>query len=87
MVSLVGNLKGQVHSELSLEPVAKELESLLKRPVVFLKDCVGADVEAACANPAEGMGLLNRCWTLMYPLRRFLVQNSKTLPLSAIELF
>ncbi|XP_018421138.1 PREDICTED: phosphoglycerate kinase 1 [Nanorana parkeri] len=42
----------------SLEPVAVELKALLKRDVVFLKDCVGPDVEAACANPATGTILL-----------------------------
>ncbi|CAI9593242.1 unnamed protein product [Staurois parvus] len=38
----------------SLGPVAVELKALLKRDVVFLKDCVGPEVEAACANPATG---------------------------------
>lgn len=28
------------------------------RDVTFLKDCVGADVEAACANPAPGSVIL-----------------------------
>ncbi|XP_040261233.1 phosphoglycerate kinase 1 [Bufo bufo] len=42
----------------SLAPVAVELKSLLKRDVVFLKDCVGAEVEAACADPAPGTILL-----------------------------
>ncbi|XP_044162411.1 phosphoglycerate kinase 1 [Bufo gargarizans] len=42
----------------SLAPVAVELKSLLKRDVVFLKDCVGAEVEAACADPAPGSILL-----------------------------
>ena len=27
---------------------------ILHRPVTFLTDCVGPEVEAACANPAPG---------------------------------
>ncbi len=42
----------------SLAPVAKALEGLIHRPVTFLKDCVGAEVEAACANPAAGSVIL-----------------------------
>ncbi|XP_058857118.1 phosphoglycerate kinase 1 [Acipenser ruthenus] len=38
----------------SLKPVAAELKSLLGREVVFLTDCVGAEVEKACADPAAG---------------------------------
>ncbi|XP_071770185.1 phosphoglycerate kinase 1 [Centroberyx gerrardi] len=42
----------------SLEPVAAELKTLLGKDVTFLKDCVGAAVEAACANPAAGSVIL-----------------------------
>ncbi|OBS56899.1 hypothetical protein A6R68_11976, partial [Neotoma lepida] len=35
----------------SLEPVAMELKSLLDKDILFLKDCMGAEVEKACANP------------------------------------
>ncbi|KAG8144320.1 hypothetical protein E2320_012847 [Naja naja] len=42
----------------SLEPVAAELKSLLGRDVKFLKDCVGSEVEAACADPADGSIIL-----------------------------
>lgn len=34
------------------------IHSLLKREVLFLEDCVGAEVEAACANPAPGSVIL-----------------------------
>lgn len=30
----------------------------LCRTIIFLKDCVGSDVEAACANPATGSVIL-----------------------------
>ena len=36
----------------SLELVAIELQSLLGKDVLFLKDCVGPEVEKACADPA-----------------------------------
>jgi len=42
----------------SLAPVATELQSLIGRPVTFLSDCCGSDVEAACASPAEGSVIL-----------------------------
>lgn len=30
----------------------------MRRDIMFLKDCVGAEVEAACADPAPGTILL-----------------------------
>ena len=37
-----------------MKPVLPALEDLLKRKVRFLDDCIGADVESACAAPAKG---------------------------------
>ncbi|MEJ1285182.1 phosphoglycerate kinase 2 [Cricetulus griseus] len=42
----------------SLEPVAAELKSMLGKDVLFLKDCVGSEVEKACANPDTGSVIL-----------------------------
>ncbi|KAH0630896.1 hypothetical protein JD844_004227 [Phrynosoma platyrhinos] len=42
----------------SLQPVAAELKTLVGRDVLFMKDCVGPEVEAACANPATGSVIL-----------------------------
>uniref|UniRef100_A0A2I2ZMH6 Phosphoglycerate kinase n=1 Tax=Gorilla gorilla gorilla TaxID=9595 RepID=A0A2I2ZMH6_GORGO len=42
----------------SLEPFAVEFKSLLGKDVLFLKDCVGPEVEKACANPAAGSVIL-----------------------------
>uniref|UniRef100_A0A0D9R2U2 Phosphoglycerate kinase n=1 Tax=Chlorocebus sabaeus TaxID=60711 RepID=A0A0D9R2U2_CHLSB len=42
----------------SLEPVAVELKSLLGKDVLFLKDCVGPEVEKTCTNPAAGSVIL-----------------------------
>uniref|UniRef100_A0A3B3H439 Phosphoglycerate kinase n=1 Tax=Oryzias latipes TaxID=8090 RepID=A0A3B3H439_ORYLA len=59
LMSHLGRPDGNAMPEkYSLEPVAAELKSLLGRDVAFLKDCVGPDVEAACANPAAGSVIL-----------------------------
>lgn len=42
----------------SLAPVAVELKKLMGREIVFLKDCVGAEVEKACADPSPGSVIL-----------------------------
>jgi phosphoglycerate kinase len=55
LMSHLGRPDGQPNPKYSLKPVAAELEKLLGKPVTFLDNCVGADVEAACANPADGM--------------------------------
>ena len=54
LMSHLGRPGGRVTPELSLRPVGLLLESLLKRPVVFVDGCVGDAVTAACANPAPG---------------------------------
>ena len=38
----------------SMAPVAKVFEKQLGKPVKFLPDCCGPEVEAACADPAPG---------------------------------
>jgi hypothetical protein len=54
LMSHLGRPDGQPNMKYSLQPVAVELEKLLGRPVIFLKDCVGPEIEAACASPAKG---------------------------------
>jgi len=58
LASHLGRPDGSVVEKYSLAPVAKALESKLKKPVTFLKDCVGEEVEAACASPADGSVIL-----------------------------
>ncbi|CAF97308.1 unnamed protein product [Tetraodon nigroviridis] len=59
LMSHLGRPDGNVMPEkYSLEPVAAELKALLGRDVAFLKDCVGPEVEAACADPASGSVIL-----------------------------
>jgi len=52
LMSHLGRPDGQRIAKFSLQPVAVELEKLLGRPVRFLPDCVGPEVEAACAPGA-----------------------------------
>jgi len=58
LMSHLGRPDGQKKPEYSMAPVAKSLETLLSKPVTFLSDCVGAEVEAACADPAPGSVIL-----------------------------
>ena len=58
LMSHLGRPDGQKKPEFSMAPVAKALEELLGKPVTFLTDCVGAEVEAACADPAPGSIIL-----------------------------
>lgn len=54
LISHLGRPDGQIVAEYSLRPVSAELEALLGRPVTFLQDCVGPEVERACAAPEKG---------------------------------
>lgn len=54
LMSHLGRPKGQRKEELSLAPVARELALLLNREVLHLPDCVGEQVEKACADPPKG---------------------------------
>jgi len=54
LASHLGRPDGQASEKLSLRPVALKLSELLGKPVQFLSDCVGADVEAACAALQPG---------------------------------
>ena len=58
LMSHLGRPDGKAVAKYSLKPVAAELEKLLGRPVTFLSDCVGPQVEAACAAPAPGSVIL-----------------------------
>jgi phosphoglycerate kinase len=49
LMSHLGRPDGQAIAKFSLKPVADELAKLLDRPVNFLSDCVGPEIEAACA--------------------------------------
>jgi hypothetical protein len=62
LMSHLGRPDGKVMPQFSLQPVATALEGLIGRPVSFLSDCVGPEVEAACAakiKPGEVILLEN----------------------------
>lgn len=54
LMSHLGRPNGQRVAKYSLKPVADKLSEVLGRPVRFLEDCVGADVESACAALKAG---------------------------------
>mgnify|MGYP000362220481 CR=1 FL=1 len=54
LMSHLGRPDGQRIEKFSLKPVAEALQKLLGKPVQFLNDCVGAEVEAACAKAKPG---------------------------------
>ena len=54
LMSHLGRPDGQRIEKFSLKPVADALQKLLGKPVQFLNDCVGAEVEAACAKAKPG---------------------------------
>lgn len=58
LMSHLGRPKGQKKAEFSLAPVAPVVEKLLGKPVKFVPDCVGAEVEQAVAAMKEGDVLL-----------------------------
>ncbi|KYQ91990.1 phosphoglycerate kinase [Tieghemostelium lacteum] len=58
LMSHLGRPDGLVKPEYSLAPVAKYLQDKLNRPIKFLNDCVGEDIEKECSNPAEGTVIL-----------------------------
>ena len=61
LASHLGRPDGQRSDRLSLKPVSEKLAGLLGKPVKFLSDCVGAEIEAACAalQPGEVVLLEN----------------------------
>jgi phosphoglycerate kinase len=54
LMSHLGRPDGKRNEKFSLKPVADALAKLLGKPVQFLNDCVGAEVEAACAKAKPG---------------------------------
>ncbi len=49
---------GNKNAKYTLAPVAAELKTLLNKEVLFMNDCVGAEVEAACKDPPTGSVIL-----------------------------
>ncbi|KAK7794270.1 hypothetical protein R5R35_013603 [Gryllus longicercus] len=58
LMSHLGRPDGTKTPKYSLAPVAEELRVILRCEVTFLDDCVGPEVEQACADPAPGSVIL-----------------------------
>merc|ERR1712086_841889 len=58
LCSHLGRPDGSRNEKYTLKPVADELKKLLGKDVLFLNDCVGPEIEAACADPAPGTVIL-----------------------------
>jgi len=59
LASHLGRPKGKPNPEMSLQPVAECLSSLLGKPVAFAPDCVGPQVESLLPQPGEVLLLEN----------------------------
>jgi phosphoglycerate kinase len=57
-MSHLGRPDGKVIDKYSLKPVAAEVEKQLGKPVTFLSDCVGPDVEKAVNSASPGSIIL-----------------------------
>ena len=58
LASHLGRPNGERVAKYTLQPVAAKLQELLGKPVTFLDDCVGSEVEAACAALKPGEVIL-----------------------------
>ncbi|EEB08504.1 phosphoglycerate kinase Pgk1 [Schizosaccharomyces japonicus yFS275] len=58
LMSHLGRPNGERVAKYSLKPVAAELEKLLGKPVKFLNDCVGPEVEQTCQAATNGEVIL-----------------------------
>merc|ERR1712156_186893 len=54
LCSHLGRPNGEKNAKFSMAPVAKAVQEKLGVPVTLMKDVVGPEVEAACADPAPG---------------------------------
>jgi phosphoglycerate kinase len=58
LCSHLGRPDGNKNAKYTMAPVADELKKLLGKDVKFINDCVGPEVEAACADPPAGSVIL-----------------------------
>jgi len=58
IISHLGRPKGEKVKEMSLAPVAQRLSSLISRPIKFIPDCIGAEVENAIVGLKDGEAIL-----------------------------
>jgi phosphoglycerate kinase len=58
LMSHLGRPDGSVKPKLTLKPVADKLNELLGKPVTFLQDCIGPEVEKVCSEATGGQVIL-----------------------------
>ncbi len=58
LMSHLGRPDGKRTDKDSLKHIVASVEKLAKRPVTFLNDCVGSEIERACANAKPGSLIL-----------------------------
>ena len=58
LMSHLGRPDGKPNPKFSLRPVVPELEKLLGKPVTFLDDCVGKDIEEAVSQAKDSQVIL-----------------------------
>ena len=58
LASHLGRPNGEKVAKYTLKPIAEKLQEVLGKPVKFLTDCVGAEVEAECAALKPGEVIL-----------------------------
>ncbi|KAK9508189.1 hypothetical protein O3M35_007907 [Rhynocoris fuscipes] len=54
LLTHIGRPQGRKIEKFSLKPLTEHLGKLLNRDIIFLNDCVGGEVEVACADPEPG---------------------------------
>lgn len=54
LMSHLGKPKGKIDAKYSLQPIAKRLSELLNKDVIFVNDCVGAEVEQVVSKAKSG---------------------------------
>ena len=54
LASHCGRPKGQVNEKMRMAPMAKRLSELIKKPVITVSDCVGAEVDGAVSKMKGG---------------------------------
>lgn len=58
LISHLGRPKNKKDPEASLKPVGEHLEKILKRPVIFLSDCVGVETARKVSQAPDGSCIL-----------------------------
>jgi phosphoglycerate kinase len=89
LMSHLGRPDGVPVPALTLKPVAEKLAELLGRPVRHLADCVGPEVEAACAalKPGDVVLLENLRWHLEEETKVKIDGVNKKAPAEDLEKF